>query len=414
MQPYVALGKRLRAEGVDVRVATAPYFKDLVLGAGLEFFPVSIDLQQVLSDVLEKQRSDPVSQALGIRKHVWPLLETNVEEFCEAGQGADFLFQTPATFIAYYVAKYLGIPSVSAEMQPAMHSTGRFRSAILPPLPKIASSRLSAICNRLSYVLVHEVFWNAFRGPVNDVITRRLGMPPAHALPVYTEDDRTMRDAGALALCGWSPYVLPKPSDWHDNIHVTGYWFLDAREDWQPPEGLTDFLESGTKPVAIGFGSTTNLDAEWVLENIVGALELTGSRAVLLTGWSDISSTYMPDEIFTLEQAPHDWLYPRVSATVHHGGSATVGASLRAGVPTITIPFWFDQHFWGERVAALGAGPAPIPAPRLCARSLAEAICAATTNGDMKFRAQELGRAIRQEDGASVAVSALENHRMLR
>lgn len=142
VQPYVALGKRLKAEGVEVRVATVSYFEDLVRGAGLEFSPVSIDLQQVLNDLLDKQRSDPITQALGLRKHVGPLLETHIEEFCDAAQDADAIFQTPATFIAYYVAQYLGIPSVSAELQPALHGTSRFRSAIVPPLPPIKSKKL--------------------------------------------------------------------------------------------------------------------------------------------------------------------------------------------------------------------------------------------------------------------------------
>jgi sterol 3beta-glucosyltransferase len=294
-----------------------------------------------------------------------------------------------------------------------MHSTSHFRSAILPPLPQMPSPRLARAGNRLSYVLVHEVFWSAFRAPINEVICGLLGMPRAYALPSYTEDNLSAPGTREPVLCGWSPQVLTKPPEWRTDIHVTGYWFLDGHEEWRPPEGLMGFLESGPEPVAIGFGSTTSLDPEGITETITAALRSTGNRAVLLTGWSDLDAVDMPDEIFPLEQAPHDWLFPRVSAAIHHGGSTTTGASLRTGTPTVTIPFWFDQHFWGERVTTLGAGPAPIPARRLTSQNLAEALRIATANTAVRSRAEEVGRAIRQEDGPSAALHALERHGIL-
>lgn len=413
VQPYLALGKRLREEGAEVRVATDSAFEGFVAEAGLEFYPVSIDLQQLLNELLEKEATNPITQARELSRHVGPLLQTNAREFADAAADADVLLHTPATFMAYYVAKYLGIPAVSGEMQPAMRSTGEFRSSIVPPVPSFSNPRLTAISNRLSYVFAHEAFWHSFKSPMNEVITKQLRLPPARSLTSY-DAGGSVADARDATLCGWSPQVLPKPRAWADNVHVTGYWFLDAPENYQPPEELLDFMGSGPKPVCIGFGSTSNIDPQWASEIISEALHRTATRAVLLTGWSSLDQADFPQDVFVLKQAPHDWLFPRVSAAIHHGGSATIGASLRAGIPTVTIPFWFDQSFWGERVAELGAGPDPIPPRRLTAERLSDAITAATTDYKIRDRAAQVGKAIASEDGCSAAIEALEKHGVLR
>jgi UDP:flavonoid glycosyltransferase YjiC (YdhE family) len=111
-----------------------------------------------------------------------------------------------------------------------------------------------------------------------------------------------------------------------------------------------------------------------------------------------------------LEAVPYGWLFPRMSAVVHHGGAGTTGAGLRAGVPNIVVPFTSDQPFWGRRVFELGVGPAPVPARKLSAERLACALVEATSSDQMRTKAQRLGRRIRAEDGVSRAVAVLEAH----
>jgi sterol 3beta-glucosyltransferase len=101
---------------------------------------------------------------------------------------------------------------------------------------------------------------------------------------------------------------------------------------------------------------------------------------------------------------PHDWLFPRVSAVVHHGGAGTTAAGLRAGRPTVVCPFVGDQPFWGGIVEQLGVGPKPIRQLQLTADRLAEGICIAIQNTSMQHRAEELGSKIRSEDGVARAV----------
>lgn len=410
VQPYVALGKKLKESGVEVRVATADSFKGMVEQAGLEFYGVSIDLQQLLDAILEKNRSNPITQALEFRKHIAPLLETNVEEFSHAAQDADALLYTPATFIANHVARYLGIKPISAEMQPAMRATGEFRSSIVPPLPHVENDRLRAIRNRLSHVFAHESYWHVFKSQINSILTNDLGLGPVSSLNSIDYDKTGYTEP---VLCGWSKHVLPRPTSWPDNVHVTGYWFLDTASDYDPPPELIDFLDSGPAPVCVGFGSTTDMDPQHVADSLTTAIRNTKDRAILLSGWSQLDSVKLPDEVLVLQEAPHDWLYPRARAAIHHGGAATVGASLRAGLPTVTIPFWFDQFFWGETVTAIGAGPQHIPAKKLSSERLSAALHSATTDKRISHRARSIADAIGEEDGLSNAVAAIEHHGVL-
>ena len=211
-------------------------------------------------------------------------------------------------------------------------------------------------------------------------------------------------------LYGWSPSVLPQPPDWGRWLHVTGYWFLERLGEWKPPRELADFLDSGPPPVYVGFGSMNKTDPEQLTDIVLRALERTDRRGVLVTGWGGISNSASPDTVFAVEEVPHDWLFERVEAAVHHGGAGTTAASLRAGIPTIVVPFFADQPFWGRRVAELGVGPEPIPRRSLTVERLTSAIRQATSDRDMKSRAAALGQRIRAETGIERAVEAFDLH----
>jgi len=181
--------------------------------------------------------------------------------------------------------------------------------------------------------------------------------------------------------------------------HVTGYWFLDAPPDWKPPQDLVNFLEAGPTPVYIGFGSMTHRSPEESTELILEALQLTDQRGVLLHGWGGMAKAKLPNSVMMVESIPHQWLFPRMAAVVHHGGAGTTASSLRSGVPSIIVPHFADQPYWGERVAALGVGPRPRARARLTAQKLADSIDQALSDQTMRERAAKLGAALRVEDG---------------
>jgi UDP:flavonoid glycosyltransferase YjiC (YdhE family) len=128
-----------------------------------------------------------------------------------------------------------------------------------------------------------------------------------------------------------------------------------------------------------------------------------------MSGWGGLSAAGRPGSVYVVESVPHAWLFPRVAAVVHHGGAGTTAAGLRAGVPSVVVPFFGDQPYWGRRVAALGVGPAPIPRQQLTAERLAAALMATTDEG-MRGRAAELGARIRAEDGIARAAAVVDDY----
>jgi UDP:flavonoid glycosyltransferase YjiC (YdhE family) len=140
------------------------------------------------------------------------------------------------------------------------------------------------------------------------------------------------------------------------------------------------------------------------------AIQKTGRRAVLLGGWAEAQALEGTDHIFTLTSAPHDWLFPRVSAVIHHGGAGTTAAGLRAGKPTLVVPFFADQPFWGRRVHELGVGPEPLSPKKLTADRLAQAIQQAATDPAISAQAATLGERIRGEDGVERAAEIILDH----
>ncbi|MGQ9552632.1 MAG: glycosyltransferase [Anaerolineae bacterium] len=210
-------------------------------------------------------------------------------------------------------------------------------------------------------------------------------------------------------LYGFSPSVIPPPSDWGSDIHVTGYWFLDAADDWAPPPALIEFLEAGPPPVYVGFGSMSNRKPEETADLVLAALARAQQRGVVLSGWSGLQKADLPNSVVMVDSIPFSWLFPRVAAVVHHGGAGTTAAGLRAGVPAVVIPFFADQPFWGQRLVALGVGPAPIPRKKLTVERLAQAIEKAVTDQAMRQRAVALGARIRAEDGVAGAVAVVQS-----
>ena len=205
-------------------------------------------------------------------------------------------------------------------------------------------------------------------------------------------------------LSAYSPSIIPHPADWPESVHVTGYFFLNTMADWQPSPELRAFLGAGDPPVYIGFGSMGGRNPEQLAGIIVEALARSGQRGLLLTGWGGLHPELVPENVFVVDSAPHNWLFPRMAAVVHHGGAGTTAEGLRAGVPAVIVPFVLDQPFWGARVKAMGLGPEPIPKKKLTADRLASAIRKAITDSAMRQRASSCGAAIRAENGVGNAV----------
>jgi sterol 3beta-glucosyltransferase len=143
---------------------------------------------------------------------------------------------------------------------------------------------------------------------------------------------------------------------------------------------------------------------------LLEALRRTGRRAVLSSGWGGFHAEDLPKSVLPIGFVPHDWLFHRVSMAIHHGGAGTTAAVLKAGAPSIVIPFFADQFFWGRRMCALGIGSAPIPRKELTVESLEKAIRCVLDDEGMTTRARVMAEAIKAEDGVAAAVRVVEGY----
>jgi UDP:flavonoid glycosyltransferase YjiC (YdhE family) len=303
------------------------------------------------------------------------------------GAGVDaIIISGLAGFVGLSAAEYLGVKPIGAGMFP-ITPTSAFASPLLPP------GKLPRMFNRVSQHLINNLIWRAFRKATNEARERVCALPPRKSLWV-----------GHPMLYGVSPSLLPRPDDWPSNTLVCGQWLLPTR-DWTPPERLSEFLAAGEAPVYIGFGSMGGFEPRRMLETIVGGL--SGRRALFYPGWSGIDVSQLPANILAIGDTPHDWLLPRTSVAVHHGGSGTTHSAARAGIPSVVVPFAGDQAFWADRLSHAGIG-AKLPSWKaLNAATLADCIRFAERD-DVRARARAMGERMRVEDGLKTAVKAIE------
>lgn len=402
LQPYLALGVGLRAAGHEALMVAPRNFGDFVRSFGLEFRGLEGDVQALL----ESPEHAGIGERgfLAAHRLMIEMLGRSLRDWTrdalEACRGADLILGgIGGQVVGEGVAEKLGVPFVQAHVQP-LTTTAEYSGVLMPDWLR---GRFGPL-DRLSHGWSRQVFWQPMRPAVNAARRSVLGLGPARFLGNV---GRPGRD-GVPMLHGYSRHLLPRPAGWPANVHVTGYWFLDPDPSWSPPADLAAFLDQGPPPVAVGFGSMSGRDAEANTALVLEAAGRAGRRIVLLSGWGGLSRSDLPESAFLVDSVPHAWLFPRVAASVHHGGAGTTGATLRAGIPSVIVPFGADQPFWAWLVADRGLGAPPIPRRRLTAASLARALTSVLEDASIRERAAAMGERIRREDGVGRAVEILD------
>jgi UDP:flavonoid glycosyltransferase YjiC (YdhE family) len=389
--PYIALGRGLKETGFEVTIATLTEFGPVIQKHGLQHAALRGDFLKAAQEAQIMSSGSPRQNPFQLIRQYTEMAKDTLQDQWESARSTEVFIYNPAAIGVEHIVEKLGVPAFAAFPAPLYSPTKEFPSPFFP------FHNLGPF-NRLSHRLFANLGTAIYRKPVNTWRRDVLGLPAAknkkHGRPL-------------LKLCAYSEAVVPRPADWDESSVVTGYWFLDAPQDWQPDEALVNFLQNGPKPVYVGFGSMSMFGGIDMTSILIDALKLTGQRAVLLGSRSDTSLA--SEGIIYVKDVPHDWLFPQMAAVVHHGGAGTTGASLRAGKPMVVCPFVGDQTFWGRRVAALGVGPAPIPRGKLTAVSLADAIQKVLNDGEMHEHAAALGEIIRAEDGVGKAVALINN-----
>jgi sterol 3beta-glucosyltransferase len=397
-QPFVAVGARLQRRGHRVTVATHEDHRSLVEGAGLTLRPICGNIRALLETPAGRRWFESgeniFAYGKAFRALFGPLGESWARAAVDATEGADAVVGHLMACGAWYGAELRGVPYLLLCPYPSLPSG---RIALAPPgeLPLIGP-----LINRLGWRMFEKICWAPLE-EAGQKVRADLGLPPSASKNVWVD----LRARKTPYLHCYSDAVLPKPPDWPDYAEVTGWCALPAPASWRPSPELERFLDGGDA-LYIGFGSMTGMDQEVLARLTVGALRRAKRRAVLCSGWGSLGDVAAGDDLLCVEDAPHDWLFARVAQVVHHGGAGTFAAGLRAGKPTLVVPFFGDQPMWGRFAARLGIGPAPLPKKKLSEERLAAAI---TALGDSKYvaPAAEWGRKLSTEDGAESAAARI-------
>ncbi|TGO61015.1 hypothetical protein BOTNAR_0136g00180 [Botryotinia narcissicola] len=412
VQPFIALGNELQLAGHRVRIATHDVFEKFVRDAGIEFYAIGGDPTELMAYMVKNPGIFPKISTLASgeiskkRKMISAMLEgcwrSCIEPDSKTGVPfiAEAIIANPPSFAHIHCAQALGIP-VHLMFTMPWTATRSFPH----PLANIQSTETDPkTTNFLSYGLVDTMTWQGLGDVINHWRKKSLDLEP---VPVMAGPHLVASLDIPFTYC-WSPALVSKPQDWPPHIDVCGFFFRPP-PSYDPDARILGFLEAGPRPIYIGFGSIVMEDPKAMTATIMAAVQNCGVRAIVSKGWSKLGQEVENENVLFIDDCPHEWLFKHVSAVIHHGGAGTTACGLLHGRPTAIVPFFGDQPFWGNMVAAAGAGPAPIEHKSLNITTLSSAI-KFLLSPNVVTAAQTLATRIQHEDGVKEAVNSFHRN----
>lgn len=398
VRPYMLLGRELHARGHKVTIASFEPFEKMITEAGLRFFRISGDVVEMMSNIM-KPGGNGVRIISSLEKTIRDIAPVLLGDLMRSCEGADALICTFFGSMYYSIAEKYRIPCIQTHYFPMDNN-----SAV--PISSSPFQHLGRVWNSASYKIGYLLIGTLEKRYLSDW-RRENGMAPRklHTRPDYVSGGHTVPVIYAV-----SPLVLARPKQWDEHIHMSGFWYDDEPCRWEPPQDLKDFMDAGETPIYVGFGSMVSGDMNRLYARVLRALRAARVRAVVSTGWGGENLRLKSNSriYFADDYVPHDWLFPRVKAVVHHGGAGTTASGLRAGKPTLVIPFGGDQPFWGARVHALGCGPRPIRREALTVNKLTRGILDLVTRESYRAAVEEMAGRMRKEKGVQTAADIIE------
>ncbi|KAH7029597.1 glycosyltransferase family 28 domain-containing protein, partial [Microdochium trichocladiopsis] len=439
VQPFIPIAQLLSRPPYNhrVRICTHPVFKDFVESKGIEFFSIGGDPEALMAYMVKNPGLMPSMDSFRAgdvgkrRKEMADILEGTWRSCIEPRKPshvphelpsmrrltasdvtasddlflADAIIANPPSMGHIHCAEKLGIPLHMVFTMP-WSPTRSFHH----PLASMQYGQAeTGVANFLSFIMMELLTWQGLGDVINVFRTQTLKLDPIS--PLWGNQLLARLRVPYTYL--WSQSLIPKPQDWGMNINIVGFSFMKSPSSYTPPPDLAEFLAAGPPPIYIGFGSIVVDDPKALTGMIFEAVTKAGVRAIVSRGWGNIGGDDdIPDSIYMVGDCPHDWLFQRVSCVIHHGGAGTTAAGIAAGRPTVVVPFFGDQPFWGQMIAQAGAGPAPTPFKSLTADLLAEKIEFAL-RPDVQEAARQVAAHVAVEDGAQGAASDIHSRLQL-
>ena len=373
VQPILALALGLRAAGHEVLLTVPPDFEALACEHGIE----ALALGPGFRNNPEMRDASPRSFARFIKREI----REEIRELPALARGSDLLIATGLAFGGRSVAEHLGVP---------------YRLVAFAPLAILGTDR-DPLALRAGGWIARLVVNLGLRGALNRERSA-IGLPPVRDVLTHW--------AGERVIAATDPALTRLPEGAVPKAVQTGYMHL--RQQGALEEALERFLGAGPVPIYVGFGSMPIARPSELVSRVVSVARAQDRRFVVLA--RDLPPGALAEEprCFVTGNVPHERLFARVAAVVHHGGAGTVAAAARAGVPQIVVPLMSDQPHWRSQVVALGLGPGGPGFKRLTAGNLGRAVAACLSDPAYARRAREVAAAIAGTDGVALTVALIE------
>lgn len=401
IHPYLAVAAELRSRGHNPVIATSELYREKLLAGGFDFVPVRPHIpppQEQDPSMMEKVMNPKSGSSFLLNEMLFPHLRDGYQDLLGAVAGADLLLTHPISFAGPLVAQKTGLPWVSSVLAPVS-----FMSAYDMPVPpfwpwirhvQLLGPRFVAAFFKQAKKYYENKDYEEFRA--------ELGLPDRGS-PVFEG-----QHSPTLILALFSALFAQPQPDWPPQARVTGFAFYDGRNEQAMPPELIKFLDEGLPPIVFTLGSSAVWVARDFYRESIAAAKRLGRRAVLLIGDErNQLNQVLPPEIIAVNYAPFEALLPRACAMVHHGGVGTTSNGLRAGIPTLIVPFAFDQPDNAAHAERLGCSRT-LPREKYYAARVAKELDILLSKPEHTSKARETGRLLRMENGAVVAADLIE------
>jgi UDP:flavonoid glycosyltransferase YjiC (YdhE family) len=394
VDPLMALASGLAEEGYPIRFACPSLYREAVESAGWQY-DVALeqgDPRKVQQDDYEKRTAKPTAFFARYLRGVGPS-RAALRAQLEAIRGSSLLICNTVTGAAYHAAESLRVPCMMVYYSP-MYATRHFPAPIGPQ-----GIRLGPVYNLGTHWLAQQMFWQYEKPWINDWREEDLGLSKVSFRELRKKQKTTLVRAFAF-----SKRLAPEVTDWPENNRIPGFFSPRRKGNFEPDPSLVQFLEGQRPPVFIGFGSVRSPEVNRVLGELRSALAATGERGIFVGGWGTSEMRDLDSRFFFTNYVPYDWLLPRVSLAIHAAGCGTTAEVLKAGIPSIPIPFAGEQKFWAERLRWAGVALAAVGARDVTAARMTDLIRRSLQAESLRNRARQLQEEIRQEDGVRETV----------
>lgn len=403
VQPYLALAKGLQGAGLAAVLAAPANFAPLAAQVNVPFRPLDGNPSELMLDSAGSQALmggsswlETLRASLRFMRNARPIYQRMLESAWAASQDSAAILVGLPSLWGIHIAEALAVPCIGAMVQP-LTTTSAWPSAVLP-----SNVSVGAAYNRLTHRIVAQAMWWPWRDVIDDwrqgkgLPRRGWRGPSLDVMPV---------------VYGFSERIVPRPSDWPPQHHISGYWRLAGLSaPQQVDDKLAQFVACKDRPLLyFGFGSPGLPDFRRHRQDIIDTVRTVKARAVLsVPAGEAIDTVAWPAELLPVREVPHGWLFPQVDAVIHHGGAGTTAAVLHAGVPMLVLPRAVDQYFWAGRASLLGIAPAPIPQRQLNGHRLTEAVHTLLTHRSFSDKAKQIRDDLTRENGVVSAVEEIK------